>query len=398
MDILFLSHCIPNPPNKGEKIRASQEIKALCQRHRVHLVCFARDERELDDANALRTCCASVYAELLPFRRTLARAAVRFAFGGCLNMAFYESGKVRKYVSDLSRDVALSAVVIYALPMAPYAPSSIPALFDMQDVDSEKWLQYGRMKRFGFLYRAEAHRIRKHELAYARTAACTFLTARQEAQLFRELAPFAVVECMENGVDLDFFDPAKVPVLPELSSRRFISFVGTMDYYPNQDAAIWFARQALPELRRRAPDVEFFVVGNNPGSRVRMLARLPGVTVTGGVPDVRPYITQARAVVAPLRLARGIQNKVLEAMMLGRRVFATTGVARTFGDDVPIALTCCDSVQEFAAAITPELEKKPASDCRIRDEIRPRFTWKKNVTLFVSRLEEMMRTPAMQET
>jgi sugar transferase (PEP-CTERM/EpsH1 system associated) len=335
---------------------------------------------------------------LLPFRRTLARAAVRFAFGSCLNMAFYESGKVRKYVSDLSRGVALSAVVIYALPMAPYAPSSIPALFDLQDVDSEKWLQYGQMKRFGFLYRAEAHRIRRHELAYARTAACTFLTARQEAQLFRDLAPFAVVECMENGVDLDLFDPAKVPVLPALSSRRFISFVGTMDYYPNQDAATWFARQALPELRRRAPDVEFFVVGNNPSSSVRLLARLPGVTVTGGVPDVRPYITQARAVVAPLRLARGIQNKVLEAMMLGRRVFATTAVARTFGDDVPIALTRCDSAQEFAAAIAPELEKRPTSDYRIRDGIRPRFTWKKNVKLFVSRLEDIMRTPAMQTT
>jgi sugar transferase (PEP-CTERM/EpsH1 system associated) len=398
MDILFLAHCVPNPPNKGEKIRASQEIKALCQRHRVHLVCFARNERELDDANALRSCCASVYAELLPFRRTLARAAVRFAFGGCLNMAFYESGKVRKYVSDLSRGVALSAVVVYALPMAPYAPSSIPALFDLQDVDSEKWLQYAQMKRFGFLYRAEAHRIRKHELAYARTAACTFLTARQEAQLFRELAPFAVVECMENGVDLDLFDPAKVPVLPELSSRRFVSFVGTMDYYPNQDAATWFARQVLPELRRRAPDVEFFVVGNNPSSSVRLLARLPGVTVTGGVPDVRPYITQARAVVAPLRLARGIQNKVLEAMVLGRRVFATTAVARTFGDDVPMALTRCDSVQQFAAAITPELEKKPTSDYRIRDDIRPRFTWKKNLELFVSRLEDIMRTPAMQTT
>jgi sugar transferase (PEP-CTERM/EpsH1 system associated) len=398
MDILFLAHCVPNPPNKGEKIRASQEIKALCQRHRVHLVCFARNERELDDANALRTCCASVYAELLPFRRTLARAAVRFAFGSCLNMAFYESGKVSKYVSDLSRGVALSAVVIYALPMAPYAPPSIPALFDLQDVDSEKWLQYGQMKRFGFLYRAEAHRIRKHELAYARTAACTFLTARQEAQLFRELAPFAVVECMENGVDLDLFDPTNVPILPALSSRRFISFVGTMDYYPNQDAASWFARQVLPELRRRAPDVEFFVVGNNPSSSVRLLARLPGVTVTGGVPDVRPYITQARAVVAPLRLARGIQNKVLEAMVLGRRVFATTAVARTFGDDVPSALTRCDSVQQFAAAITPELEKKPTSDYRIRDNIRPRFTWKKNLESFVSRLEDIMRTPAMQTT
>jgi len=396
MDILFLSHCVPNPPNKGEKIRASQEIKALSECYRVHLVCFARNEQELDDANALRTCCASVYAELLPFRSALAHAAIRFAFGGCVNMVFYESSKLRDYVIGLSRRINFSAVVVYALPMAPYAPASIPILFDMQDVDSEKWRQYGRMKRFGFLYNCEARRIRKNELQYAKTAACTLLTSRQEAQLFRELAPFVTVDCMENGVDFDLFDPVKVPVLPELSSRRFISFVGTMDYYPNEDAATWFAREALPELRRRAPDVEFFVVGNNPVSRVRALARLPGVTVTGGVPDVRPYIAQARAVVAPLRLARGIQNKVLEAMTLGRRVFATTGVARTFGDDIPAALTCCDSVQEFAAAITPELEKLPSPDYRIRDQISDRFTWKKNVKLFVSRLEDLISTPATQ--
>jgi polysaccharide biosynthesis protein PslH len=389
VDILFLAHCVPNPPNKGEKIRAHQEIAALTKDHRVHLVCFARSESEARYALELQDRCASVYVENRPFWRALIPAAVKFAFGGCLNMAFYHSAAMRRYVSNLAATTPLAATIVYALPMAPYAPSGVPILFDMQDVDSEKWLQYAEMKRFGFLYALEAKRMRKHEIQHANVAASTFLTARQETALFRRIAPSASIECMENGVDFGYFDPERVSRLKELHAKCYIVFVGTMDYYPNIDAVEWFATEVLPRLRDCNPGVEFVVVGNNPSKRVLQLGALEGVTITGGVPDVRPYVLQANAVVAPLRLARGIQNKVLEALVLGRRVFVTTGVAKTFYDQVPDGIITCDSPEEYVQAIRPELACKRLSDKTIREAMRARFSWNTNIKAVVSEVESM---------
>lgn len=390
MNVLFLCHCVPNPPNKGEKIRAYYEIEALARRHQVHLACFARNEEDLEFAEALRGRCASVHAELLPFASSLLRGAVQFALGRCLNLAFFESGRMRHYVRELAAKVPFHTTIAYTLPMMPYAPPAVPILFDMLDVDSEKWLQYGRMKRFGFLYRAEAHRIRRHELESARKAEVTYLAARQETALFRSLAPEANLECMENGVDLSFFDPAIVPFPESLRSKRFVSFVGTMDYYPNIDAACWFAREVFPKIRQRHPGTEFLVVGNNPGKAALQLKQIPGVTVTGGVPDVRPYILHAQAVLAPLRLARGIQNKVLEALALGRNVYTTSAVARTFGDEVPPAVHRCDSAEEYVKALEPELNRAPQWDPVVREYMRVRFSWEQNVSHMVSRLESLV--------
>ena len=363
----------------------------MAKKHSVHLVCFARHESEIEFANKLKDRCASVYVELLPFAPTLIKAGMNFLGGGSLNMAFYRSRAMQQYVKKLAADVSLQSTVAYALPMAPYAPEGVPVLLDMQDVDSEKWLEYSRMRRLGSLYKWEALRLRKQELRYAALVNKTFLTARQETELFRELAPLADVECMENGVDCDFFDPSRVPVLPELTGRRYASFVGTMDYFPNIDAAVWFARQVLPELRKLDSEFEFLIVGNNPAKSVLQLAQLPGVTVTGGVPDVRPYVMQSTAVVAPLRLARGIQNKVLEALVLGRNVFATTPVCKTFGEEVPSAIVRCDSVGEFVSEINSGRYSTVPSAV-IREQGVRRFTWSKNLELFTSRLEEMMHS------
>lgn len=395
MEILFLSHCVPYPPNKGEKIRAFQEITALSEHHRVHLACFARGGVELKDAQKLKDRCASVYAEVRPFSRALTLAAIQFLFGRSLNITFYKSRSMQLYVERLAAAMPLSATVAYALPMVPYAPQEVPVLFDMQDVDSEKWLQYGAVKRFGVLYRIEARRIRQHEVRHTLKSESTFLTARQETALLNTIVPGAAIECMENGVDFEYFDPARTALLPELEHSRFIVFVGTMDYYPNIDAAVWFATEILPEIRRADPTAEFYVVGNNPTSSVRRLDHIPGVTVTGGVPDVRPYVLQARAVVAPLRLARGIQNKVLEALVLGRAVFATSAVCRTFGDEVPGAVVRCDSKQEFAHAILAQMDRQAEPSHRTREEMRQRFTWRRNLESFVARLESMgSRRPA----
>jgi sugar transferase (PEP-CTERM/EpsH1 system associated) len=396
MDILFLSHCVPYPPNKGEKIRAFHEIKALKEAgHRVHLACFGRNAEDVEHARALERWCASVYAEVRKFSKALAVASLRFGLGDSINLAFYRSRGMRDYVSSLVARTHFDVAVAYALPMFSYTPQGLPVLFDMQDVDSEKWFEYSRMKRFGFLYRREAERLRRLEIRYAMESQSTFLTARQETALFRSLAPYAPVECMENGVDFEYFDPTRTPQTPELARKRFIVFVGTMDYFPNVDAACWFAENVMPGLRRRDPKIEFLIVGNNPSKRTQAISRLDGVSVTGGVADVRPYILQARAVVAPLRLARGIQNKVLEALALGRPVFATASVIKTFGDSAPPAVVRCDSVDEYVSALLPYLRDEPSPDPSIRDSMSTRFTWRTNINAFVSRIEAITDAQAV---
>ena len=370
--LLFLSHCVPNPPNKGEKIRAHHELSHLAREYRIHLACFARNETEMQDALALRERCASVYVELLPFRTTLLRAAGRFALGGCLTTSFYDSPRLRAYTKSLER-LPLSASLVYSSVMAQYAPADIPLLLDMVDVDSEKWMEYGRMRRPGPVYSAEGRRLREVERRITAQASCTVVSTHQERDLVtREFSPERVIT-VENGVDFEFFDPARAYNIDGLRGRQFIVFVGAMSYYPNADAVQRFAKEVFGRLKRNNPRLEFVIVGPHPSSAVTGLARIDGVTVTGSVEDVRRYLVAARAVVAPLRIARGIQNKVLEGLAMGKAVLATGAVCHTFGAEWPNGVLRCDSPEEYQKALAM------AGMDGVRHAAYARFNWASNI-------------------
>jgi sugar transferase (PEP-CTERM/EpsH1 system associated) len=380
---------VPNPPDKGEKIRAYHEIALLAERYRVHLVCFARHEREMGDAEALARQCASVYVERLVPAAALARAATQFACGRCLNGAFYQSQQLHEYVAELSRRTRLAATVAYTAVMCPYAPKSVPMLLDMVDVDSEKWIHYGRIRFPGFLYVMEARRLRRFERQCVGAADITVLSTENEARVLRHFAPEVAIRYMENGVDEVFFDGCQRPLPPGREDRPYIAFVGTMDYLPNAQAATWFAKRVFPELRRRQPELEFFVVGRNPCAEVVRLKRDEGVTVTGSVPDVRPYLAGARAIVAPLELARGIQNKVLEALAMGRSVFASDAVCRTFGSVLPAGVVRCETEKRYLESLDQACRLQPQCDPEIRRAACARFSWTRNVELLARELATM---------
>jgi sugar transferase (PEP-CTERM/EpsH1 system associated) len=388
MDILFLSHCVPNPHRKGERIRAFQEILALSEGHKVHLACFARNRKELDLAENLYKHCHSVYAEVRPFRKAILSAGARFCGGDSLNMAFYSSSTMHRYVDRLSSRIKLSAALAYTLPMTAYVPPGIVKALDLVDIDSEKWLRYAGLRWPGLFFNLEAKRLRERERHYGSLFDATFLCSHQEAELFRRISD-ASGECVENGVDFDYFDPSKRPADIHCPAP-FVTFVGTLNYFPNVDGVAWFAREVMPALRSRNPELEFWIVGAEPDRRALRLDSCPGVRVIGPVDDVRPYILQARAVVAPLRLARGMQNKVLEAMALGRRVYATSEICRTFGADVPPALVRCDSVSEFVTAISSATSRPASPDIEIREETQARFTWKRNFAALTSRIDSLI--------
>lgn len=371
--VLFLSHCVPNPPDKGEKIRAYHLLNAILERFPVHLVCFTREASGIENARALRERCQSVYVEQLPFWSSLARASAQFALGRCLTTSFYGSPAMRRHVRTLCRTEKLGAAVAFSSAMAPYAPEHLPLYLDMVDVDSAKWFDYGRSRFPGLLYRMEARRLRRVEAECSWRARCTWLTTQQEYRLLEEVAPFANLRELPNGVDEAYFDPAIAPAAGELADRNIVLFVGAMDYYPNVDACRLFAAEILPEMRKRFPDIEFFIIGRDPHRSIRKLGQLPGVTVTGAVPDVRPYIAAARATVAPLRIARGIQNKVLESLAMGKPVLASPQVCATFGAEAPPGVVCCSTTADYVEAL-----------CRLgrrdwREEVRrgvlERFQW-----------------------
>lgn len=391
--LLFLSHCVPNPPEKGEKIRAFHLLSKLAQRYSVHLACFAKRSSEMEDARHLEAYCSSVHVEPLPRTRALASAAVEFALGSCLTTSFYGSHRIRRHVESL-RKFPISAAVVYTSAMAQYAPPGVRMILDMVDVDSEKWLAYSRLRWPGWAYRLESQRLRRLETDYARRARCTFFSTAPEKDLFQSFAPEPRAICMENGVDFDRFDPSLAPAIPGLCGRKVIVFVGEMDYYPNVDAVCWFARSLFAQARNRHPDLEFFIVGRNPAPAVRRLAGQNGITVTGAVPDIRPYVASARAAVAPLRIARGIQNKVLEALALGKPVLASSPVCKTFGSDLPTGVIPCSSDQDFVRALEDISVRSCEPDPRIRDEARKRFTWDTNCQALLQEVENLAASTA----
>jgi sugar transferase (PEP-CTERM/EpsH1 system associated) len=389
--ILFVSMCVPNPPDKGEKIRSFHLIHRLAKQYQVHLVCFARSDADMAAGHELQRICSSVYIEKLSSARALVRGGARLLLGGCLNAGYYWSPQMRRYVDSLVQKVDLKAALVFAAVMMPYAPSQCAVLLDMQDVDSEKWYAYAECRTPGILYGLEAKRLREFEKECANTAACTVLTTRNEELLLRSFAPGVRTTYMENGVDFDYFD-GKPAVLPStFAGRKFIAFVGTMDYYPNVDGACWFATHVFPKLRKKNPDLELLVIGKRPAKELLKVGRSGGVTVTGGVADIRPFLAEARALVAPLRIARGIQNKVLEGLAMGRRVYVTEVVGRTFGGRLPKGVMVCNNDDEFIRELSHEVMQTPRCDLEIRRAAWKRFFWGQNLQSLIDELDSMIR-------
>jgi sugar transferase (PEP-CTERM/EpsH1 system associated) len=387
MDILFLSHCVPNPPDKGEKIRAWHELNALARKHRVHLVCFARSAEEVEKAQEMRDRCASVFAERLDKYGALAGAVLRFAAGGCLNTSFYRSPAVRRHVGALKK-LPLGATLAYSSAVVQFAPPDVPLWIDMVDVDSEKWMEYGESRWPGALYVLEGRRFRALEADYANRAQCTFLTTPREQSLLRKIAPRARVETWTNGVDFSFFDPELRLSSPDLENREYVVFVGQMDYFPNVDACCSFVESVWAELRSRWPSLEFLIVGRNPARAVRRLASHPGVKVTGGVADVRPYLAKARAMVAPLRIARGMQNKVLEGLAMGKQVFASPAVVSTFGTNLPEGVALCESGADYVRNLALRAKTSLSWEPSIRQNAKELFSWDRNLLPVVREMEK----------
>jgi sugar transferase (PEP-CTERM/EpsH1 system associated) len=218
-------------------------------------------------------------------------------------------------------------VVAFGSGMARFALEpplkGIPLVLDMVDVDSEKWAALANTSPMWrrWIYRREASTLSVFEAAAATTARVTFVVNEREADALRRIAPHAAIEVVPNGVDVDAFRPSGPP-----AEAPMVVFCGVMNYQPNEDGVLWFVREVWPKVRAAEPRATFTIVGSGPGPSIRALAADDSITVTGRVDRVQPYLWRAAVAVAPLRIARGIQNKVLEAIGAGVPVVVTPAV------------------------------------------------------------------------
>jgi sugar transferase (PEP-CTERM/EpsH1 system associated) len=342
--ILYLTHRTPYPPDKGDRIRTYHLLREMARRGRVWLGCLADEPVSPDARAALGALCERVAAVPVGRRARWVRAGRSLVAGASLSEGLFASGELTRVLRAWAAEVTFDAVVASSSALVPYlrdrALAGIPAVVDLIDVDSQKWLDFAAASRppKAWLYALEAARVRKVETALARRARAATVVSRAEAEVYDSFTHVGAATVATNGVDLDYFAPVSCAEDPALA------FVGALDYLPNADAAVWFARELWPAIRARFPAAEFRVVGRNPTPAVRALAAVPGVRVVGRVPDVRPFVASAAVVVVPLRLARGVQNKVLEALAMAKAVVAA-----------PAALAALETVSgvHLVAAATP---------------------------------------------
>lgn len=377
-DILFLAHRVPFPPDRGDKIRSFNILKYLSERARVHIIAFADDERDLKRKSGL----ARFNGNRSIIWRSKPRwwAAVQaLAQRRPVSLTAFENQSMREAVNNILARHAISTIYVYSSQMAQYLPARPRqrVVMDFVDVDSAKFEAYAKSSRglSAWMMRREAHLLSQYERQVARCADASLFVSEAEAALFVERTGAKRVEVIENGIDTDFYDPCAAFKHIE-SMNELIVFTGQMDYRPNVEAVTWFAEAILPHIRLARPEARFAIVGRRPTEAVRALARHPGVIVTGEVADVRGWLAAASVVVAPLKLARGIQNKVLEAMAMARPVVASVAAAE--GIDHQGTLRIGSEVGEIADAVVALLadpQTAAALGASAREQVERRYSW-----------------------
>jgi sugar transferase (PEP-CTERM/EpsH1 system associated) len=358
-NLLYLVHRLPYPPDKGDRIRAYHLIRHLSQRANVYLACLADEAVPVESVRALQALCTKVCVVELRASRW-ARAIGSLARGGTVTAgAFYAPDMVR-VIREWTRQNVFAAAIASSSAMVAYLRrqelAGVPAVVDLVDVDSQKWFDYAAATSGprATLYRTEGRRLRKLESSLPSWARAVTLVSEAETELFRSFCPSPDVHTVPNGVDLEYFRPQS----PALAEEGCV-FVGALDYTPNVDAVTWFCAEVWPAVMRGHPNSRLRIVGRQPVPEVLALAAVPGVEVVGQVPDVRPHLSWAALAVAPLRIARGLQNKVLEALAMRKPVVSSPQALAGLRERLDLPALTASTPAEWAEHIGRLLADEP---------------------------------------
>ena len=374
MRILFLAQRVPYPPNRGDKITTWRLIERMARKHEVRVIAFAHDGADRDAARHLSSIGIQTTAVDHAATAARLRSLPLLLTGQPLTLGVYGSKALQRAVDREAgwADVAYAYSSSMGAFLEPHG--RLARVMHFAELDSDKWRQYAQRSSapMSWVYGREQRTLLAFESRVARSFSENVFCTPLEQRVFQEQIPGASSIVLRNGVDLKYYGPQ-----PELARARHMVFTGVMNYLPNVDGCEFFAREVLPLLYGRYPDLRFTIVGSNPTPAVHALAKLPGVAVTGFVDDTRPWLAQAAISVAPLRIARGIQNKVLEAMAMARPVVAAPGafegIEATPGSELLVAA----GAVPFAEAVGTVLDGGLPDMGRLaRERVLVRYSWR----------------------
>ena len=383
--LLFVTHRVPYPPDKGERVRAYNELLALAPHFRIVLAALAHNSADFAACEHLENLCEKIMVAPAGGKLGLLRGAFSLLRGRTVTSGFFGSGRLRRAILQEQRREPFDLAIGYCSSTLGFLLNlqGCPRVIDLVDVDSGKWADYAASSRrpVSWLYSREADGVRQLEEKALRTCEKVLLVSEAEVRAMGQDTDKLMA--VQNGVDVEYFSPREFadPGPPSLV------FTGTMDYRPNMAGICWFVENVWPDLKRDVPDLLLNVVGRNPLPQVCQLGQYPGVNVVGAVPDVRPYLSFAKVTIAPLLIARGIQNKILEAMAMGRAVVASTpaleGLEVKDGKEVLRA----DSPDQWQQAIVRLLSDgfyRQNLESAARTCVLTKYTWPTRMEPFVA--------------
>ena len=395
MRILFVCHRVPFPPKRGGKIRPFNMIRHLGELgHQVTVASLARSAAELAEAAPLSSHCERTLIEVIPGSQGWLQTVARLATTQPSSFGYFHSGRLQRRIREEMVRTRYDMVICHCSSVAPYVESisGLPKMLDFGDMDSQKWREYAVSRRFPLSlgYWLEAVKLERRERSLSRSFdLCTCTTAAELSSL-QELGIRTPSDWFPNGVDAAYFSPTDGQY-----DANTVCFVGRMDYFPNQQAVLGFCRDVLPLVRARRPGVQFIIVGADPPPHIRALGEISGVQVTGSVPDVRPFVRRAAMTVAPLLIARGTQNKILESMAMGVPVVcspqASGGVDAVAGQHLLVA----DKAQEWASSVCGLLEQPAERNVlavAARARVLSHHSWSASMTKMSSLIESLAKS------
>lgn len=356
MRIFFIAQRVPYPPNRGDRITTYHEVRFLAERHEVEVFCLSDGAADVPHLRDLSAIVSRVHHVVLSPAKAKFRSALALLSNQPFTTKYFFESTLMDEIASRAKSAPPDLVLVYSSGMAQYAEpySGIPRIMQFAELDSVKWERYAQEFRsiWQVIYRLEARRLRAYEEKIARQFSHSLVCTGAELKRFQTLIPNAPVSVQENGVDLEYFC-VREPRDPGQS----IIFTGVMNYKPNVDAVLWFCQLVLPLVQQHFPAVQFVICGSDPSEEVQHLARSQGVIVTGRVPDVRPFLKSASIAIAPLRVAMGIQNKVLEAMAMSLPCVATAAAASGISADPDTEIVIADEASDFATRIVDLLSE-----------------------------------------
>ncbi len=391
MKILYLCHRIPYPPNKGDKIRSFNEIKYLSRSHELHLACLADDENDLKFIDDLKRYCSKVHCESINKTFSRIRGLSGVPFGKPISAGYFHTSKLQAIVDKWLAETHYDAIICFSSAMAEYVFKSklrpelkSKLIMDYCDLDSDKWRQYSQETRppYNWVYRMEHRLMFAYEKKVNRAFDSSVFVSPLEANLFQCLYPRARnVEVVPNGIDYEYFTPTSSEIKQEILDPILL-FVGAMDYHANVDGVLWFSENVFPSILAEFPESKFYIVGGNPDKRTLQLRKKKNIIVTGFVDDVRPYYEQADICVVPLRLARGVQNKVLEAMAMGKAIVASPSAVQGVVDiqnDHALIVNDENGFIESIRRLTNDFDLRKKLAMKAREFVIRSFDWNVNM-------------------